>query len=305
MSPAVEILWYLNSRCNFDCPYCSYSFGLREELVRTEKVYPYELWLKAWQRFGQRYGPAVIYISGSGEPTLYRGFISMLRELSRTHHVIFDTNLSWPMATLQRFMAEVQPSRLRVETSFHPSEMEAGTFVAKAACLKERGFVVNCRFVAYPPSLGRLEEYRKVFKSKDLPFVLTPFNGRWNGIEYPEGYSIEEKAAIAGAAQREARDSIRSKQVELVDHLLNEHAVSPKGRLCRSGQKYACLMPNGLIYRCQEYGVRRWEPMGSFIDQSFDLTDSPKECRSSSCGCAYRWLVDEAERFRNAGALIA
>ena len=296
------MLWFLQSRCNYDCPYCSYtdSRNLRAGFLKQEKHYSIGQWSDAWRSFYEKHGMADIYISGAGEPTLYPDFTGLLKELGRWHRVIFDTNLSWPQAALERFAAEIDAAKVRVETSFHPTGgADPEVFTAKAAFLREKGFTLNCRLVAHPPCFEKIDEYRACFKSKNLPFVLTPFSGHFNGKVYPDEYTPEEKRMILSAAEGEAGDPIRSKQPELVRHLVEQSAESPFGKLCRAGYQYGCIMPDASVYRCQEYGMQGWETLGNFFDKDFKLNDSATVCRSTVCGIGYRWLVEETARFAN------
>ena len=298
------MLWFLQSRCNYDCPYCSYtdSKNLRAVFLKQEKHHSVGEWADAWRSFYEKHGPAHIYISGSGEPTLYPDFIGLLKAITRWHSVIFDTNLSWPRETWSRFAAEVDAAKARVESSFHPTGgADLETFTSKAAFLREKGIVLNCRLVAHPPLLSRIGEYSAAFKAKNLPFVLTPFQGEFGGKVYPRDYTPEEKRTILSAAEGEAADPIRSTQPELVRHLVEQHAESPFGKLCRAGHQYGCIMPDASVYRCQEYGMQGLEPLGNFFDEDFKLNDAAAVCRSTVCGIGYRWLVDEAGRYANGG----
>ena len=296
------MLWFLQSRCNYVCPYCSYtdSKNLRAVFLKQEKHRSVEEWSAAWRSFHEKHGAADIYISGAGEPTLYPDFVGLLKAITPWHSVIFDTNLSWPEAAWRRFAAEVDLSRVRVESSFHPtggSDLDA--FTSQAVFLRERGVILNCRLVAHPPLLEKIDEYRLCFKSKNLPFVLTPFQGEFDGKVYPRDYTPEERRTIVSAAESEAGDPLRSTQPELVRHLVEQHAESPFGKQCRAGHQYGCIMPDASVYRCQEYGMQGWQTLGNFFDKDFRLGDSATVCDSTICGIGYRWLVEEAGRFAN------
>jgi organic radical activating enzyme len=302
----VEMLWFLQSRCNYDCPYCSYtdSDNLRAVFLKQEKHFSVAQWSDAWRSFHEKHGMVYIYISGAGEPTLYPDFIGLLKAISRWHRVSFDTNLSWPQATWRRFAAEIDASKVSVESSFHPSGgAELEVFTSKAAFLRENGFALNCRLVAHPQLLGKIGEYRSYFESKKLPFVLTPFQGKFDGMVYPREYTPQEKRMIFSAAEQGAPESGSNTQLELVRHLAEQDAQSPFGKLCRAGHQYGCIMPDASVYRCQEYGMQGRETLGNFFDEGFKLNDSAAICRSTVCGIGYRWLVEETERYTNGGEM--
>ncbi|MFI5349979.1 MAG: radical SAM protein [Elusimicrobiota bacterium] len=300
---AIELLWLLQARCNYECPYCDYNDdrgGGRQALIKMDKSYPVAAWAAAWRRFFEKNGRASVYISGSGEPTLYHDFTGLLKEITRYHYVIFDTNLYWSVAALSRFVAEIPPQHVRVETSFHPHTAKIEEFAAKAEILRDHGFIYNCRMVAHPELFGRIDEFRAYFESQGLRFVLTPFTGTHAGRVYPRDYTPEERAKIMNVAHLRSGDVQRSKEPELIQHLVDQHIDSPEGRLCSSGLLYGCIMPDGTVYRCQDYGMRGWDPLGNFLDEEFRLAPAPSLCRSKECGIAYRYLVDQAERFGHA-----
>ena len=297
------MLWLLQARCNYVCPYCDYNDdrgGGRQLLIKIDKSFPVADWSAAWRRFFEKNGRASIYISGSGEPTLYHDFVGLLKEITQWHYVIFDTNLSWSLAALSRFVAEVPAQHVRVETSFHPHTAKIEEFAEKAAMLRDHGFIYNVRLVAHPELFGRIDEFRAYFESKGLRFVLTPYTGPHEGLSYPRDYTPEQRDKIMNVAHERAGDVQRSKEPELIRHLVDQHIDSPEGRLCSSGYMYGCIMPDGIVYRCQDYGMRGWEPLGNFMEEGFRLAPAPTTCRSTECGIAYRYLVDEAERFGHA-----
>jgi MoaA/NifB/PqqE/SkfB family radical SAM enzyme len=302
---AIEVLWLLQSRCNYECPYCVFNDdrgGGREALVKMEKIRPVAEWSEAWRRFYEKNGRASVYITGSGEPSLYPDFIGLLKAVTRHHYVIFDTNLYLSVAALSRFVAEIASRDVRVETSFHPHTAKLEEFAAKAAILRDHGFVYNCRMVAHPELFGRIDEFRAYFESQGLRFVLTPYTGTHEGRLYPRDYSPQQREKIMNAVQERAGDAERSKEPELIRHLVDQHIESPKGRLCNSGSVYGCIMPDGMVYRCQDYGMKGWDPLGDFFDEKFRLAAAPSSCRSDECGIGYRYLADEAERFGHAAA---
>jgi MoaA/NifB/PqqE/SkfB family radical SAM enzyme len=300
---AIEILWLLQSKCNYECPYCDYNDdrgGSRQRLVKMEKIYPHADWAAAWRRFYEKNGRASVYITGSGEPTLYPDFIGLLKEITKYHYVIFDTNLYWSVAATTRFIKEISFRNVRVETSFHPHTSKIEEFAEKVAMLRDAGFVYNCRMVAYPELFPKIDEYRAYFEAKGLRFVLTPFTGTHEGRFYPPDYTQEQKDKILNIVHEQAGDVERAKEPELVKHLVDEQIESPEGRLCSSGEIYACIMPDGMVYRCQDYGMKGYDPLGHFLDEKFELASAPKTCRMDICGIGYRYLVDEAKRFDHA-----
>jgi hypothetical protein len=67
--------------------------------------------------------------------------------------------------------------------------------------------------------------------------------------------------------------------------------LSPKvkGRICRAGQIYAHILPDGQVVRCSFGGG----PINkNFFDDSFSLLNEPSACTSEYCGCL-EWVVEK------------
>lgn len=290
----IELYWMLESRCNYGCPYCPYPGPRRDRLVAAQAPAGAAEWVAAFDRLADRSGPLSVYISGGGEPTLRPDFAELVCGLARRHEVCFDTNLSWSWARLRAFAEQAPAARVRVDTSFHPSDAELGEFVEKAAFLRERGFRLQCRWVAWPPQLGLLPSLEAAFGARGLPFSVTPFAGTWEGRSYPAAYSEAQRAALLAPALGSAARGHDTVDPGLVAHLARLHAETPEGRPCRSGAEYACVMPDGSVHRCMQYAGRGWERMGGLLDDSWTPAPGPSPCRSPACAHEWRWLAPGA-----------
>lgn len=294
MVVSVEFLWLFSSKCNYGCPYCSYVLSdTRKGLVKMERIRSVAQWGEAWDRIHDKYGSARIYMTSSGEPTMYPDFVELAERLVRRHDFTFDTNFSWPMEKAERFTREVPPQRVKVHTTFHPLDADFDAFASKVALLRDRGFSYQCRLVGYPPFLKDLPALRARFRERGLVFAVTPYSGPYEGREYPGAYTEEERALILeiDAEGNRANPDVCTK---VLTHLAHLEAERPTGRACRSGFEYGCLMPDGSVYRCQEYGTRGWGPIGDFFDPDFSFGPAPAVCESPRCSCEYRWLVPES-----------
>lgn len=290
----IELYWMLESRCNYGCPYCPYPGPRRDRLVAAQAPLPAAEWIAAFESLSERAGPCRVYISGGGEPTLRPDFVELAAGLARRHELAFDTNLSWSWERLRAFAGAAPPSRVSVQTSYHPSDAALAEFVEKAAFLRERGFRVQCRWVAWPPDLGRLPALRAAFRARGLPFAATPFWGEWEGRSYPAAYSEAQRAELLAPAAEAAASGEDVVDPELVAHLARLNAETPRGRDCRSGADYACVMPDGSMFRCMQYGGRGWERQGSLLDGTWSPAPGPSPCRAPECAHEWRWLVREA-----------
>ncbi|MBI3547465.1 MAG: radical SAM protein [Elusimicrobia bacterium] len=291
----VEYFWMIMGKCNYRCPYCVY--GLSDfDRRKVDRYFTAEQWLSRWERMHEKYGEGNIILTG-GEPTLYPEFSEMIETISKLHWLAFDTNLSWEPARLKEFLSRVSPRRVRIETSFHPTETAPEPFIEKARMIKDAGFGYINRLVGHPNILADVPKYRGMFAGAGLTFVVNPFQGQFDGREYPQAYGGAERALIEGATVGVEGENANAPHKEFVQQILNRE--SPKGRLCRSGYQHVRIEDDGMVYRCGEYSTQRWEPIGHFFDDGLELWHEPKLCRSERCEWEYRWLVDQAERFHN------
>jgi MoaA/NifB/PqqE/SkfB family radical SAM enzyme len=288
-----ELYWLLESRCNYPCPYCPYHGAERERLVAAQPPLTAQAWVRAWERLAGRAGRCKVYISGGGEPTLRPDFTALVAGLARHHDVVFDTNLSWSRERLAEFAAAAPAAAVRVEASLHPSAARVDEFLDKAAYLKSRGFRVHGRWVAWPPDAARLPELAGAFRARGVAFSPTPFSGEWEGRSYPAAYAPREREAFAAAARDSAAAGHEEVDPALVRHLALLHEERPAGRPCRAGADYACVMPDGTVHRCVQYGMRGWEPAGSLLDGSWTPAPGPAPCRAELCAHEWRWLLRE------------
>ena len=287
----IEYLWLPENRCNYGCPYCSYTNeSARAPLVAMQKRVTPEQWEAAWENAYARHGEGWVYVTGGGEPTLHPGFMRLALAVSRRHKLSFDTNLSWSDENLAVFLSSADPRRVKLELSFHPSEVSLEDFVRKAKMIGAAGFMAQCRWVAYPAHVDRIAEYARGFLDAGLLFTVTPFKGEWDGKAYPEAYTDEQRAAILNVVTTAGEGA----PVEQVRHLLNQNTERPEGRSCRAGKDYLCVMPDGYAYRCQQYAMKGWERIGDFLSPDFAMAPDSAPCRARDCGHEFRWLEKEA-----------
>ena len=260
----------LTYACNYRCPYCE-----RHAATAPRTV---EEWLRAWERISRRYGRCTIYMSG-GEPSVYPGFHELVRALVRMHTVDICTNLSWEV---ERLVPEVGPEHLRISATFHPTQVEFEPFLAKAEIVKEylpqrwppRRSVY---LVAHPAQMDRMAEYSARFGKRGFVLVPLPLMVRGDIAN-----SEEEKQAIARLSPNKESDDRK------LDFQLK--TLSPAGRLCRAGQRYAHIRGDGKVDRCSRHEDRR---LGDFFSEGFALRDEPSRCGQEWCPFESQWVVRE------------
>ena len=131
------------------------------------------------------------------------------------------------------------------------------------------------------------------FEAAGLRFIVNPYQGEFEGRQFPRDYDAAERRLVEGAsATLDPALAEDREQVVIAGHILRMHDESPKGRLCRSGHMYARVMHDGTVYRCQPYECRGWEKLGSLFDPDLRLRVAPTPCHSERCEFEYKYLVD-------------
>lgn len=274
----ISFSWNLLFKCNYRCPYCWFD-GKWQELERTNRYLSVKELMKCWENIYKRYGNVQIDILG-GEPFLFPNFIELIKELSNIHTVNITTNLSYD---IEEFIRKINPSRVGICATFHPLFAKFGTFVKKALLLKEYKFGNKIAYLAYPPQIKQINYYKERFEKEDFFLSVMTFWGNYKGIDYPAGYTDEEKEMIKPYLGERGGETFQ----------LTPKKV--KGMLCRAGQVSAVIHPNGTTLRC---GGDLFSDsdliIGNFFDEDFRLLDKPQPCESEHCPCnEWKFLMVE------------
>lgn len=272
--------WYLNNECNYKCSFC------KPQDIKTRFIKVGD-WVEIWDKVYGNYGESHIHISG-GEPFIYPGFIDLITGLSRKHTLEFSTNLS---CDVRPFAENIAPKRARLGGSFHPEFADFDEFLEKIVFLKKKGFDVWVNYVAYPPHLKDLAKYKKAVETTipDVLFSIQPFGGQFEGRDYPKDYSAEEKKLMLFEEKSEVNK-------ETLDWKTDSLKSSVREKLCRMGQMYARIYPDGEVYRCCGKGAQR---LGNLIDKTFKLLEEPLPCASDNCPCWKCMLVGKEDYWKN------
>ncbi len=262
--------WIINYECNYRCPYCWFN-DQWEELKRFNQYIQKEQMIECWRNIYQKYGCAQRNISG-GEPFIYYNFADLILELLKFHRIEIITNLSLDIDYL---IDKVDPSALEIVPSFHPLFSDFGKFKQRAILLKENRFIRKISYLAWPPLIPELNYYKDQFTKLGFNFFARPFFGIYNGKKYPDMYTDEEKTAIL--------DSVMPSG----DMPSPVEPIITKGKLCRAGEKYALIQPDGKIYRCgaQKLSDSQQLIIGHVLDENFRLYDKPQPCDAQECIC--------------------
>jgi len=275
----VCITWYINVACNYRCPYCQPEKYI-ERRENFEKI------IKIWEKIYMDYGPCHISFSG-GEPTIYPDFFKMLKGLVKYHTIELITNLSF---NVDKFINNFTPEQARIGASFHPDMVDFESFFEKVKKIHLNEFEIWVTYVGYPPNLGKLGYYKERVEELGVHFSILPFNGSYNGKNYPRDYTGEERKIIFNEAKTDQPNK------ETVEWKLVENKDVQKGKICKMGFKYARIYPDGNAYRCC---AKEAEFLGNIYEGTFKLFEEPKVCKIEHCPCWKCMIVGEEDRWKN------
>jgi len=269
--------WYINNECDYKCTYC------KPQNIKTVFVDVKE-WMDVWDGIYQKYGSCNLHFSG-GEPFMYPKFMDLITALAKRHTLEFSTNLS---TDIRPFMDAIGTDRARVGGSFHPEFADFAVFFKKIIQLRKKGFEVWINYVAWPPALNGMAEYRKIVEEAGVRFSILPFNGDYQGRSYPQNYTEYERDILMEVGGLDVVNK------DTIDWRTDEKKNSVKGRLCRMGQMYARIYPDAEVYRCCGNGSSR---LGNILDGSFKLLEEPLLCECDNCPCHKCMLVDKEKHW--------
>jgi radical SAM protein with 4Fe4S-binding SPASM domain len=175
----VTFIWAPTWKCNYDCAYCS--------LPPAKDERPAAEWVAAFHRFfdANNIDGGLVAVTG-GEPLFYKEIGSVLHALSARGFVLqLTTNLS---GDVQRALIQAVPPEkfVLVSCSLHPSvkHFHWEQFRGRVLSLKAYGYNVAVNFVGHPDQIMLAPDYHAFFKAHDVPFVLIPMEGEFNGVRF-------------------------------------------------------------------------------------------------------------------------
>lgn len=280
----VIFTWQISYDCNYRCDYCSYTDeGFRRGLPEKTVLSPGQ-WEKAWEKIRDRYGSCHINITG-GEPSVYPDFFAMLERVVKMHTAGLQTNLSWDVG---EFTGRISPARVNICASFHPGKTDIDVFIRKILVLKEYGVEIGVNYVAHPLQMGDMGKYGGIFRKNGVVMTVQPFIGSYGGKKYPEGYTEAERVYL-----NEMGTDIPLRRGNLDWGLGIGKEEKPRERLCRMGQMYAVISPDGSMARC----CANKTDMGNIIAGTAVLNDEALPCDVEKCPCFKSMIAGEEDRW--------
>lgn len=291
--------WDIIHQCNYNCTYCHFTVRGWHNYQSASVIPDMHALTDAWDRIRQIYGCCHIAISG-GEPTIHNRFFDLLERLSSMHTLEIVTNLSFEPDLL---IGRVPPRKLRIASSFHPEFASIDSFILKAKKLKNSGIEIFTNFVAYPPQLPKIAELKKIFRDEGIPFFIMPFVGTYENRTYPRDYGIREQRlyqeALCGSDGELSRDILAwrtgkiprpSSPAAEPDASATARPDSSRDPVCRMGQMYAKICPDGRTVRCCAFVSGKLSPLdpasiGNIFEKDFRLHKDAQPCKKEPCPC--------------------
>lgn len=287
-SPPYRVYWCwdITYECNYNCSYCIVDVSRKTTYVEVDK------WEKIWDEIYKKYGSTHIRFSG-GEPFVYPDFMKLLKILGEKHTLNITTNLSFDADELIREIGPIaEKSQLVISASYHPEYRELEEFITKVKKLKSNKIYTSVSVVAHPSVLFKLSEIKNKMEKNDIQFLVIPLQGQFGDKKYPEDYTNDEKNFLEKfsviVSNTESKDMAEFKLKEKNKNLGEK-------RLCRMGQNFGMIRPNGDVYRCCTFEKSAY--LGNIIEGTFELYDTPEWCKITPCNCYKAMLVGEEKKY--------
>ena len=278
-----EADWTLLTTCNFRCAYCFVSENAQSAKIKAYGT-PVE-WKEGFDATGKTW---LIHITG-GEPTIYPDFVDLCEQLSQSHYLSVNSNLSH--RAVEEFAQRIDPQRVHfINAALHDEERQKketrSVFIGRVHALLKRNFNVFVTQVMTPRMISIFSEAAKDFESHGLYIIPKLIRGNYEGKIYPDAYSTSQKQQIyeymVEARRRYSAVIERMNELATIDLFTAERFLdgipSYRGKLCGSGYNFVRINPDGSVIRC---GSRK--RLGNLLRKKVKMWNAPKPCNTSYC----------------------
>lgn len=245
------------SSCNYGCEYCP--FAKHRETAAELAVDRHALRrFVDWVEGRAPDDRIAVLFTPWGEALTRRWYREGLARLSQMPHVAraaIQTNLSAPL----NWVEQADTSRLALWATFHPSEVDRATFVARCRELDQLGVNYSVGVVGLKEHRGEIEALRR---------ELSPMTYLWiNAYKREPGYY--SPAELLGFAA--------------IDPLfpVNNQRHTSFGRACRTGRTVISVDGEGTMRRCHFIHL----PIGNLYEADFETALIERPCTNETCSC--------------------
>lgn len=245
------IAFFITFACNLRCDYCINDHNRNDRIS-----YPHmttSQWIDAANRLVLR-DDLPLTLQG-GEPTLYKGFYDIVREVKPEIKMDLMTNMGFDVdefikkVPVWRFTREAPYAAIRV--SYHPGQNNIDELIKKTVALQDAGFRIGLYGIEHPDVKIRehIYEVKKRCLDLGLDFRTKEFLGLYDGKTYG---TFKYKDAVS----------------------------NPKFHTCLCKTTELLVSPSGHVYRCHSDLYNKRQPIAHILDDTFneDVLDQFKEC---------------------------
>jgi hypothetical protein len=244
------------SSCNYGCWYCPFAKHRESAAELADDRRALERFV-GWVEDHPEHEIGILFTPW-GEGLVRRWYQDALVRLTNMRHVrraAIQTNLScrldWVEACDRR--------RLALWTTFHPTEVARGVFLARCLELDRRG-------VRFSVGVVGLKEHADVIEAlrRELPAHVYLWINAYK--DRPDYYLDDE-----------------TQRFTAIDPLfpVNNARHPSRGRPCRAGHTVIAVDGDGTIRRC--HFIK--QPIGNLYDPDFARALFPRLCTNDTCGC--------------------
>lgn len=278
----VEADWIMLKACNFGCDYCFFSRRKRREKLAI--FASNKQWREAFDKTALRWS---IHLTG-GEPSIYPKFLDLCLELTQSHLISINSNLS--TIAFHKLAKKINPDRVRfINASLHPNERYRlkgfGMFADNYKVLRDKGFNVFASMVATPESLMRFDEISDILMSDEIYVIPKLLRGEYRGKSYPNDYTDQEKKIFRFALKKARKhyEQVWGKLREpptinpLQDDRYLDGLPDFVGKKCASGKNFVRINEAGVVYDCSNM------ILGNLLSSSLSLRRNEMVCKYRFC----------------------
>jgi molybdenum cofactor biosynthesis enzyme MoaA len=246
---------FLTMKCNLSCSFCLNTFNKNFNRSIFKEISGEE-WVYGLNRLESREEVPVTFCGG--EPKMHKDFIYIINNLKPELNIDILTNLQWGTEGIRKFIAEVNPKRLKrnspyasIRVSYHPEQMGDGAkLVENTKKLQDAGFSIGIWSVLYPgpKDLSAINQMQFRCKDSGIEFRLKEFTGIYKGELYGD-YSKYLKSSF-----EENTTTCQCKSSELI------------------------IAPDARVYRCHRDLFVEEDSVGSILEDNFKIINDFRFC---------------------------
>lgn len=291
--PLFNVSWILGRFCNYKCSYC-WPYA-RSDSVDHQSLEVYQRTVDEIKRQARANGFTEFHWSFSGgEPTAYKQLLDLCKYLddgviTPYQSVHLTTNLSPGKNWWSRWItASEMLQRRSITASFHDEFANEQEFGDKLVMLQDHGVLVNINQVMVPEKFSELYSRLERFRRRGINVTMKPQSDT-TASSIVDGYTAEQITLMRTGWPQQI-DETEVAQVVLWDSDGIEYKIDQAERFnafgfnrfegwsCNSGYQSVIIRGEEVkrAYSCHDLSL-------GTISDGFNLFDTPKPCRTSSC----------------------